>query len=50
MPDPGELDRALASMSHDEIDARSIAELDAGRLPLPRASASDMWRPRFVAP
>jgi len=34
MPDPGELDRALASMSHEEIDARSIAELDAGRLPL----------------
>ena len=29
-----ELDSLLANLSHEEIDARSIAELDAGRLPL----------------
>lgn len=29
-----ELDNLLAGLSHEEIDARSIAELDAGRLPL----------------
>ena len=31
---PGSFDDALARMSPEEIDARSIAELDAGRLPL----------------
>jgi uncharacterized protein YbjQ (UPF0145 family) len=34
MPESGEIDAALAHMTPDEIDARSIAELDAGRLPL----------------
>jgi uncharacterized protein YbjQ (UPF0145 family) len=29
-----ELENLLANLSHEEIDARSIAELDAGRLPL----------------
>jgi uncharacterized protein YbjQ (UPF0145 family) len=32
--DSGEIDTALAQLSPQEIDARSIAELDAGRLPL----------------
>ncbi len=34
MPDTGSFDEALAHLSREELDARSIAELDAGRLPL----------------
>jgi uncharacterized protein YbjQ (UPF0145 family) len=33
-PGDGEIENALANLSQQEIDARSIAELDAGRLPL----------------